>query len=94
MVTRLDKCVTFGIKKFSSRSLQFLPKLLINSEVVPPVKTDESFRYLGHFFNFNMEKKNESPVFLDFAIDLHVLYELMRMLIICYHLSSVHGPRL
>ena len=55
MVIRVDKCVTFGIKKLSSRSLQFQPKLLINSEVVPPVKKDESFKYLGRFFNFDMD---------------------------------------
>ena len=58
MVIRVDKCVTFGIKKFSSRSLQFQPKLLINSEVVPPVKKDESFKYLGRFFNFDMDNKD------------------------------------
>ena len=58
MVIRVDKCATFGIKKFSTRSLQFQPKLLINSEVVPPVKKDESFKYLGRFFNFDMDNKD------------------------------------
>ena len=57
-VIRVDKCVTFGIKKLSSRSLQFQPKLSINSEVVPPVKKGESFRYLGRFFNFDMDNKD------------------------------------
>ena len=70
MVIRVDKCVTFGIKKFSSRSLQFQPKLLINSEVVPPVKKDESFKYLGRFFNFDMDNKDHK----DFLIsNLHTL---------------------
>ena len=54
----MDKCVTFIIKKFSSRSLQFQPKLFINSEVVPPVKKGDSFRYLGRFFNFDMDNKD------------------------------------
>ena len=64
----MDKCVTFGIKKFSSRSLQFQPKLLINSEVVTPVKNDESFKYLGRFFNFDMDNKDHK----DFLIaNLH-----------------------
>ena len=58
MVIWLDKCATFGIKKFSSRSLQFEPKLFINSEVAPPVKKGELFIYLGRFFNFDMDSKD------------------------------------
>ena len=64
----MDKCVTFGIKNFSSRSLQFRPKL--NSEVFPPIKKDESFKYIGRFFNFDMDNKDNK----DFLItDLHTL---------------------
>ena len=58
MLIRVDKCTTFGIKKFSTCSLQFQPKLLINSKVVPPVKNGESFKYLGRFFNFDMDNKD------------------------------------
>ena len=54
MIIRVDKCVTFGIKKFSSRSLQFQPKLFINTNLLPVVKNDESFKYLGRYFNFEM----------------------------------------
>ena len=36
MVIRVDKCTTFGIKKFSTCSMQFQPKLIINNETVPP----------------------------------------------------------
>ena len=57
MVIRVDKCATFGIKKFSSRSLQYEPKLFINSELVPRVKSGESFKYLGRFFNFEMNNE-------------------------------------
>ena len=39
MIIRVDKCVTFGVKKFSSRSLQFQPKLFINTELLPVVKS-------------------------------------------------------
>ena len=31
MNIRVDKCTTFGIKKFSTRSLQYQPKLFINN---------------------------------------------------------------
>ena len=64
MVIRVDKCTTFGIKKFSSRSLQFQPKLPINSEVVPPVNNGESFKYLGRFFNFDMDNKDHKDILL------------------------------
>ena len=70
MIICVDKCVTFGIKKFLSRSLQFQPKLLIISEVVPPVKKNESFKYLGRFFNFDMDNKDHK----DFLIsNLHTV---------------------
>ena len=57
MKIRVDKCVAFGMKKFSTRSMQFQPKLFINKEIVPSVKSGESFRYLGRYFNFEMDDK-------------------------------------
>jgi len=57
MIIRVDKCVTFGIKKFSSRSLQYEPKLFINNEIVPAVKSGDSFKYLGRYFNFEMDNE-------------------------------------
>ena len=62
MVIRVDKCTTFGIKKFSTSSLQFQPKLLINSELIPPVKQGESFKYLGRYFNFDMDNKDHKEL--------------------------------
>ena len=54
MIIRVDKCITFGIKKLASKSVQYLPKLLINTDVIPCVKIGESFCYLGRFFDFGM----------------------------------------
>ena len=55
MVIRVDKCVTFGIKKSARRSIQYLSKLLVNSELVPCVQLGDSFRYLlGRYFDFNI----------------------------------------
>ena len=54
MKTRVDKCVTFEMRKQSTKSIQFQPKLFINSELVPPVRADDSFRYLGRHFDFSM----------------------------------------
>ena len=62
MLFRVDKCITFGIKKFSTSSLQFQPKLFINSKIVPPVKNGESFKYLGRFFNFDMDNKDHKEI--------------------------------
>ena len=57
MVVRVDKCSTFGVKKFSTKSLQFTPKLLINNQRIPAVKIGESFRYLGRYFDYEMSNK-------------------------------------
>ena len=54
MIIRVDKCSTFGIKKAISKSVQYLPKLLINNRLIPTVKIGESFEYLGRYFDFNM----------------------------------------
>ena len=54
MFIRAEKCSTFGIKKSATKSIQFLPKLLINGVLIPTVKIGESFQYLGRYFNFDM----------------------------------------
>ena len=57
MVIRVEKYVTIGIKKFSTRSLQYEPKLFVNNKTVPTVKSRESFKNLGRYFNFEMDNK-------------------------------------
>ena len=47
MIIRVDKCSSFGIRKSATSSVQFLPKLIINKDLVPTVKIGESFKYLG-----------------------------------------------
>ena len=67
MKIRVDKCSTFGIKKNSSKSVQFLPKLLINNDMVPCVKLSDSFCYLGRHFDFEMSnKKHKSELITTF----------------------------
>ena len=70
MLIHVDKCVTFGTKKFSSQALQFQPKLLTISEVVPPVKKDKSFKYLVRFFNFDMDNNDHKDFLMS---NLHAL---------------------
>ena len=57
VIITVDKCVTFRIKEFSSRSLQYEPKLFINKDIVPTVKCGDSFKYLGRYFNFEMDNE-------------------------------------
>ena len=53
----VDKCSKLGIKKSSTSSTQYLPKLIINYEVVPTIDIGKSFRYLGRHFNYNMDNQ-------------------------------------
>ena len=52
MIIRVDKCITFGIGKSLTTSIQFQPQLVINSALVPQVKANESIRYLGRYYDF------------------------------------------
>ena len=54
MIIRVDKCITFGIKKSLTKPIHFQPTLLISNNLVPRVEKDESFRYLGKYFDFGM----------------------------------------
>ena len=70
MFIRVEKCSTFGIKKTTTKSAQFLPKLLINSVLIPTVKVGESFQYLGRYFNFNMSDDVHKPEIISLVEDL------------------------
>ena len=54
MFIQVEKRSTFGIKKAATKSVQYLPKVLINSVLIPTVKIRESFKYLRCYFNFNI----------------------------------------
>ena len=88
MLIRVDKCITFGIKKFSTSSLQFQPKLFINSKIVPPVKNGESCKCLGRFFNFDMDTKDHKEImpFLQTMLNtVDSLYILPKNKLLLYH---------
>ena len=68
MIIRVDKCSTFGIRKAITKSVQYLPKLLINNQLIPTINIGESFQYLGRFFDFNMSNdkhKSELTTLVD-----------------------------
>ena len=62
IVIHVEKCTTFWIKDFFTSSFQFQPKLLINSELFLPVKQGELFKYLGRYFNFDMDNKDHKDL--------------------------------
>ena len=63
MIIRVDKSSTFGIRKQSSRSVQYNSKLFVNHLLVPRIEIGESFRYLGRYFDFNMsDAKHQSEI--------------------------------
>ena len=70
MIIRVDKCSSFGMKKSLTSSLQFLPKLIINRDLVPTVKIGDSFKYLGRYFSFNMDNVEHKSILLDTINDL------------------------
>ena len=70
MIIRVDKCSSFGIKKDTTKSVQYLPKLFLNNLLVPCIQISESFRYLGRYFNFNMSDENHKSELLDTFTDI------------------------
>ena len=69
MKIRVDKCSTFGIKKSSTSSTQYLPNLIINHEVVPTIDIGKSFRYLGRHFSYAMDNQIHMSEVLDLLKD-------------------------
>ena len=67
---RVEKCITFGRKKSTTSSVQFLPKLIINNSLVPTVEKNNSFKYLGRFFNYSMDNVDHMSVLLNTINDL------------------------
>ena len=58
MTIKASKCHSFGICKKGTTSTQYKPKLYLDNALVPPVKLDDSFTYLGRHFDFKMSDDN------------------------------------
>ena len=89
MIRSVDKCVTFELKKFSSNSLQFQPKLFINTELLPVVNNGESFKYLGRYFNFEMNNDKHKTQLESSLLDMLKQIDSLRILpknrLLLYH---------
>ena len=65
MIIRVDKCSSFGIKKHSSKSIQYQPKLFVSNQLIPRIEIGKSFCYLGRYFNFNMSDERHKSELCD-----------------------------
>ena len=70
MIIRVDKCSTFGIKKTLTKSIQYLPKLLINKQLIPKINIGEAFQYLGRYFSFNMSDEHHKSKLISLVEEL------------------------
>ena len=60
-VIRVDNCVTFGVKQYSTRSIQFPPKLLIDEQLVTPVQNGESSKCPGRYNEIHIMFNHINP---------------------------------
>ena len=65
MTLRIDKYKTFGVSKLNSTSSQFLPKLYLNRSMIPTVKRNESFCYLGRYYDFAMDNSDHKRLLFE-----------------------------
>ena len=61
MIIRVDKCITLGIKKLHTKSVQCLPKLFLSGVLVPCVTMGGSFHYLRRYFDFKVSNHHHMP---------------------------------
>ena len=65
MSIRIDKCHTFGMEKVRTAPKQVMPKLYLNNTLIPQIKLQESFTYLGKHFDFEMTSNKHKTSLLD-----------------------------
>jgi hypothetical protein len=70
MIIRVDKCSTFGIIKALTKSVQYLPKLIINKSIIPAIENGKSFCYLGRYFNYEMTNNEHKSELVSLLTDL------------------------
>ena len=70
MIIRVDKCKSFGIAKSGSTSKQFMPKLFVNNELIPTLEIGKSFKYLGRYYNYDMDDEEHKKNILETACEL------------------------
>ena len=96
MIIRVDKYHTFGMTKKETLSVQTHPKLFVNNEQIPALKNNESFTYLGRYFNFEMDNEEHEKELLDITnkilnkVDMFPLYPKHKLdIYLKYYMSKI-----
>lgn len=55
MCIRIDKCCTFGMEKIKTSYTQIFPCLFVDTQKIPVIQINDSFKYLGKLFDFSMD---------------------------------------
>ena len=69
MTNKANKCHSFGICKKGTTSTQYKPKLYLDNALVPPVRLNDCFTYLGCFFDFKMSDDKHKSEFIETITD-------------------------
>ena len=64
MIIKVEKCHSFGMKKCQTKCIQIKTELYLNNKMINAVKIDQSFVYLGRYFDFNMTNKDLKDISL------------------------------
>ena len=70
MIIRMDKCMSFGICKRGSKSVQSKPKVYANGNIIRSLEEGESFKYLGRWFNFEMDNQKHKDELLQITTQI------------------------
>ena len=65
MIIKPTKCKCFGIRKVNDKAQQVKPHLYLNNIVIKTVDIDESFVYLGRYFNFEMNNVDHKNILIE-----------------------------
>src|SRR6218665_1128372 len=65
MTLRIDKCISFGMRKQEGSYQQYRPNLTINDEIIPALELGSSFKYLGKLFGFQRDLTEEKAHLMD-----------------------------
>ena len=94
MKIRVDKCKTFGIAKVNSAAKQTFPKVFVNTEPIPTVDNGGNLKYLGRYFNFEMDNSAHKQELLEMVenilkkIDLLPLHPKYKLELYQFYLMS------
>ena len=70
IIIRTDKCMSFGICKRGSKSVQSKPKVYANGNIIRSLEEGESFKYLGRWFNFEMDNQKHKDELLQITTQI------------------------